>query len=81
MNTKLTLSIEEHIIKKAKEYAKKSGRSLSEIIESYLKILTKEQKDKRITSLTVNTLKGSFKKPKSFDYKELLKEELSKKHA
>jgi hypothetical protein len=37
MKTKLTLTIEKDIIQKAKSYAKKSGRSLSDLIESYLK--------------------------------------------
>jgi len=36
MNTKLTLTIEESIIEKAKSYARKNGRSLSDIIENYL---------------------------------------------
>ena len=32
MTTKLTLTVEEEVIKKAKKYAKKTGRSLSELI-------------------------------------------------
>lgn len=80
MNTKLTLSIEETVIKKAKEYAKKNRHSLSEIIENYLKALTKGQKDEKGLSPLVRSLKGSFKKPGSYDYKKTLQEELSKKH-
>jgi uncharacterized protein (DUF3820 family) len=37
MNAKLTLTIEQSVIEKAKIYAKSRGRSLSDIIESYLK--------------------------------------------
>lgn len=44
MNTKLTLTIEQEIIKKAKVYAEEKNRSLSDIIENYLKILTKEER-------------------------------------
>ena len=44
MNTKLTLTIEQKIIQRAKKYAKDKNRSLSDIIENYLKILTKEEK-------------------------------------
>ncbi|MGB1451779.1 MAG: DUF6364 family protein, partial [Marinirhabdus sp.] len=44
MNTKLTLTIERKIIEKAKNYAKGKNRSLSDIIENYLKTLTKEDK-------------------------------------
>jgi predicted CopG family antitoxin len=42
MNTKLTLTIEQKIIEKAKKYANEKGRSLSDIIENYLKAITKE---------------------------------------
>ena len=81
MDTKLTLNIEETVIKKAKKYAKKTGRSLSDIIENYLKIVTREEeKDDIAISPLVAKLKGSFKAPKGFDYKKILTEELTKKH-
>lgn len=69
MNTKLTLTIEQKIIEKAKIYAKEKGRSLSDIIENYLKVITKEvsQTDFQMTPIT-KSLKGSFKAPKDFDY-------------
>lgn len=54
MNTKLTLTIEQEIIKRAKEYAKIKNRSLSDIVKSYLKILTKEEqkeKNKRLNPI------------------------------
>lgn len=82
MNTKLTLTIEQEIIKKAKEYAKDQNRSLSDIIENYLKILTKEEKAKELKKLNpiVKSLKGSFKMPKNMDYKKELKNRLEKKY-
>ena len=43
MNTKLTLTLEKEIIQKAKKYAKDKNRSLSDIIENYLKILNKKR--------------------------------------
>ncbi|MCD8529163.1 MAG: DUF6364 family protein [Chitinophagales bacterium] len=64
MNTKLTLTIEKEIIERAKDYAKKKNRSLSDIIENYLKMLTdKKQTNKEEQELTplVKSLKGSFK--------------------
>ena len=81
MNTKLTLTIEQTIIKKAKKYAKQKGRSLSDIIENYLKIITKGEakSDIEITPLT-KSLKGSFKAPDNFDYKKQLSKGLSKKY-
>ncbi|MEM6526362.1 MAG: DUF6364 family protein [Bacteroidota bacterium] len=81
MNTKLTLTIEEEIIQRAKKYAKQKGRSLSDIIENYLKVITKEETktDVEITPL-VKSLRGSFKAPKDFDYKKELAKELVKKY-
>ncbi|MGF7139520.1 DUF6364 family protein [Roseimarinus sediminis] len=81
MNTKLTLTIEERIIQRAKKYAKQNGRSLSGIIENYLKIITQEvDQDINEISPLVKSLKGSFKAPKSYDYKKDLSDRLSEKY-
>ena len=81
MNTKLTLTIEQKIIERAKEYAKDKNRSLSDIIENYLKILTDKKPDeKNRLSPTIESLKGSFKPPKNFDYKKQLQNRLEKKY-
>lgn len=82
MNTKLTLTIEQDVIQKAKKYAKDKNRSLSDIIENYLKSLTQEKSDENKPKLTpiVKSLKGSFKMPEDFDYKEELKKVLEEKH-
>ena len=45
MQSKLTLSIDKYIIEKAKEYARRSNRSLSDIIETYLKRITDHELD------------------------------------
>lgn len=81
MNTKLTLTIEQAIIEKAKRYAKEKGRSLSDIVENYLKAIITEGNTKvdGSTPITVK-LRGSFKTPKEFDYKKELIEALTKKH-
>lgn len=47
MNTKLTLTIEQAVIENAKQYAKQKNRSLSDLIESYLKALTIENVEKK----------------------------------
>ncbi len=83
MNTKLTLTIEEEIIKKAKQYAKGKNRSLSDIIENYLKILTNEEKKEKAVKLNpvVRSLKGSFKlREKDMDYKKELRNRVMKKY-
>jgi len=81
MITKLTLTIEKSVIEKAKKYAKEKERSLSDIIENYLKALTENQKDEdiKITPL-VKSLKGSFKAPKDFEYKRELTKSLEAKY-
>ncbi|PIQ27507.1 MAG: hypothetical protein COW63_15945 [Bacteroidetes bacterium CG18_big_fil_WC_8_21_14_2_50_41_14] len=80
MNTKLTLTIDHFTIEKAKIYAKGKGRSLSDIIENYLKAITSEQKTAEDFSPLVNSLLGSFSVPESFDYKEELSKALSEKY-
>jgi len=82
MNTKLTLTIEREIIERAKIYAKEKNRSLSDIIENYLKILTKEEQKQKRKELSpvVKSLKGSFKMPKNMDYKKELKNRLEEKY-
>jgi len=81
MNTKLTLTIEQHIIEKAKEYAKNKGRSLSDIVENYLKVVISEQMDleQEIGPITASMM-GSFTNDSDLDYKEQLTEILSKKY-
>ena len=81
MNTKLTLTIEKTVIEKAKEYAKEKERSLSDLIENYLKALTKDHPKKDIElNPIVKSLKGSFNAPKNMDYKKELAKRLSKKY-
>lgn len=81
MNTKLTLTIEKAVIDRAKKYAKEKDNSLSDIVENYLKVITRESEksDIEITPL-IKSLKGSFKAPKDFDYKKELSKKLSEKY-
>ena len=82
MNTKLTLTIEQEIIEQAKKYAKEKNRSLSDIIENYLKKLTNNKRSKAGKKLNpiVKSLKASFKMPKDMDYKKELGKRLEKKY-
>ncbi len=83
MNTKLTLTIEQEIIKRAKAYAKDKNRSLSDIIENYLKSLTNEasQAQGKALNPVVKSLKGSFKMPSDLDYKKELRDRVQKKYS
>lgn len=82
VNTKLTLTIEQEIINRAKKYAKDKNRSLSDIVEKYLKVLTNEKQNAKDNELNpiVKSLKGSFKMPKKdMDYKVELRDRLAEK--
>ena len=59
MNKKLTLNIDNDLIKFAHEYSKKTHQSISSIVEKYLSTL-KEKKDKNNLSQTANELYGIF---------------------
>ncbi len=81
MNTKLTLTIEQSVIEKAKEFAKSKGRSLSDIVENYFKALVKEEGIVKSESTPItDSLRGSFKAPKDFDYKNELTKALKDKY-
>jgi hypothetical protein len=80
MNTKLTLTVEEGVIEKAKSYAKHTGRSLSEIVESYLETLTDDKSDLKGISPKLQSLIGIVKLPVDFDEKKELTEQLEKKY-
>ncbi len=83
MNTKLTLSVQQDVIDAAKEYAKKRSRSLSNIVEEYLKSLSKTTplNNRKELSKIVKELKGSLSLPKDFkSYKELLEDALIEKY-
>lgn len=80
MTTKLTLTVEEDVIKKAKSYAKHTGRSLSELIEKYLETLIDEHNDTEQISPKLKRLVGSVKLPADFDEKKELNTYFENKH-
>jgi formiminotetrahydrofolate cyclodeaminase len=78
MTTKLTLTLEKGIIERAKSYAKNTGRSLSELIESYLDSITQDTVNE--PSPKLKKIVGSVKLPKNFDEDKELRSYLEKKH-
>jgi hypothetical protein len=81
MITKLTLTIDKDVIGKAKKHASLQGRSLSNIVETYLKVITSDEKlAKSDYTPRIKALKGSFKAPAGFDYKEELRKGLADKY-
>jgi len=62
------------VIEKAKKYAKSSGRSLSDLIESYLKSLVKQEKGKEEVPNEFKDLYGAVKLPADLDHKKEIRE-------
>ena len=80
MTTKLTLTIDDSVILFAKKYAKKTGKSLSDIVENYLKTLTSRAPKDETISPRILKLMGSIELPENFEYNSALKESLSKQY-
>ncbi|HLR38353.1 MAG TPA: DUF6364 family protein [Chitinophagaceae bacterium] len=80
MNTKLTLTLEKQVIDSAKRYAKDTDRSLSNIIENYLRQVTETNYHREEISSKLNSIIGSVKIPDDFDEKKALREYLQEKH-
>lgn len=78
MITKLTITLEDSVINRAKRYAKKSGRSLSDIIESYLDSLTKKENNaEKEMNDDLKRLFGATNIPASLDHKKEIRKILS----
>ncbi len=80
MQAKLTLTIEQSLIENAKDYAKSKGRSLSDLIENYLKLILQDQSSEMKLSSEIKSLKGAVKLPEDFDYKAELGKSIAKKY-
>lgn len=77
MQTKLTLRLEEHLIEKAKEYAEKAGKSVSQLVAEYFRLLTCEKTGTRSSSTTVTrSLRGLLRECEldEKDYRKYLEE-------
>ena len=82
MKSKLTLSIDHEIKKKAELYASENGQPLNSMVENYLKLLSNDIKQVKPDQLSprVRGLRGIIKVEKGFDSKKMLSDELSKKY-
>jgi hypothetical protein len=73
MDTKLTLKLDKLVIEQAKEYASSNKRSLSRIIETYLKSLVNQEKrrdeDDLELSPFVKSMSTGVRIPNDLDYK------------
>ncbi|MBU0695369.1 MAG: hypothetical protein KKE39_02425 [Bacteroidetes bacterium] len=80
METKLTLKLNKSIIEDAKKYAKVKNTSLSKMIETYLKTVTKSPKQEIEISPLVKSLTGIINLDE-VDYKESHINHLEKKYS
>ena len=84
MDAKLTLKLDKQVIEKAKAYASLRNRSLSGMIESYLKTLIERgnvphESDIEISPF-IKSLKTGVNVPADIDYKEEYRSYLAKKN-
>lgn len=84
MDTKLTLKLDKLVIENAKKYASSKKRSLSRLIETYLKTLINSDKsisteDDEISPF-VKSMRSGVEIPANLDYKKEYSEHLIKKH-
>ena len=78
--TKLTLSIDETIVERAKEIARANGTSVSAMFSQFVKSMDSPlPKDFKIGPLTRKAT-GIVKLPPDKDYKELLSDALAEKY-
>ena len=84
MDTKLTLKLDKLVIDQAKEYASTQKRSLSRIIETYLKSLINREnlidEDDIKISPFVKSMATGIKIPADLDYKTEILTHLEEKH-
>jgi hypothetical protein len=75
MTTKLTLSINEEIVKKAKRISQIRGKSVSKIIEEYISSLPEKEPEKTTPIREIsNMLKEGNSLPEDINYKEFIRE-------
>ncbi len=75
MQTKLTLRLDDHLIEQAKSYAAQSGKSVSQVVADYFKILTSEKTSMSSPSAPITqSLRGLLRESKldEKDYKKHL---------
>jgi Family of unknown function (DUF6364) len=82
MLTKLTLTIESDVISRAKEYARSKHRSVSRLVEDYLKTVSDTENLKspnpNLSGALTSSLAGMFRQDyQGQDYDKLLEDAIS----
>lgn len=83
MLTKLTLTIDQSVVEQAKEYAQKKNRSVSRIVEEYLKNIASNYESRTsfssMKSPITDSISGMFI-DNGNSYKDMLEEALQEKY-
>ena len=79
MTTKLTLSLDDETIKKAKDFAKQTGKSLSSIVENYLRELTSEPESGKELPEDLVEIFGVISLPEGYNEKMEIRKIMTKK--
>ena len=69
---KLTLSVDERVVSSAKEYAKRQGVSVSEMVESYLAAVAEPPSHVAGATPVLNSLRGVLKHADIDEYRKHL---------
>ncbi|HYV91224.1 MAG TPA: DUF6364 family protein [Chitinophagales bacterium] len=80
MTTKLTLTVEQSTIERAKRFAKNNGRSLSDLVETYLEQIAKnDSTEEQDLPAGLKNLFGSVRIPNSLNHKKEIRKIMSSK--
>lgn len=84
MDAKVTLKLDKKIVEEAKKYASSKNRSLSTIVEAYLKDLVSQKEPEKCEEVEISSFVKSMSSGKSLsadlDYKAEYRQHLNKKH-
>jgi hypothetical protein len=70
---KLTLSVDERVVTRAKRYAEARGTSVSELVETMLDLVARPANPQPGSAPVLDRLRGSLKKGSMDDYRRYLR--------
>jgi len=80
MTRKLTLSINEKTVEKAKRISRMRGKSISKMVEEYLNSITEKEDQKESAVDKIKKIMKDRITNKNLDWKKVKEEHLSKKY-
>ena len=83
MDTKLTLKLDEDVIKQAKAYARQKHQSLSALVEQYFRFLVGREEESEMPDIspTVQQLSGILKPVETHQVREEYTDYLERKYS